>query len=47
MLLTRHSIAAADKVDDSVPGSPFDTTPDVFDNQFFVETLLVGGDYPG
>jgi hypothetical protein len=44
---TRHSIAAADKIDESVAGSPLDSTPDIFDSQFFVETLLVGEDYPG
>lgn len=43
----RHSVAAADKIDDSVPGSPFDSTPDVFDSQFYLETLLPGERYPG
>ncbi|KAI0000373.1 manganese peroxidase 3 [Russula vinacea] len=46
-LLTSHTIAAADNVDTTVPGAPFDSTPGVFDNQFFVETLLRGGSYPG
>ncbi|KAH9961364.1 heme peroxidase [Russula dissimulans] len=46
-LLASHSIAAADQVDPSVPGSPFDSTPDVFDNQFYIETLLEGKGYPG
>ena len=42
-----HTIAAADKVDPTVPGSPFDSTPAVFDTQFFVETLLKGTVFPG
>lgn len=46
-LLLRHSIAAADRVDSSVPGSPFDSTPYAFDSQFFIETLLRGESYPG
>ncbi len=46
-LLPRHSIAAADQVDPSVPGSPLDSTPGIFDSQFHVETLLKGGtSYP-
>ncbi|KAH9994916.1 manganese peroxidase 3 [Russula compacta] len=46
-LLSSHSIAAADLVDSSVPGSPFDSTPYAFDSQFFIETLLRGESYPG
>ncbi|KAH9978777.1 manganese peroxidase [Lactifluus volemus] len=45
--LTRHSIAAADTVDTSIPGTPFDSTPGYFDTQFYVETLLKGTLYPG
>jgi manganese peroxidase len=36
-LLASHSIAAGDHVDPSIPGTPFDTTPGVFDGQFFLE----------
>jgi manganese peroxidase len=36
-LLASHSIAAGDHVDTSIPGTPFDTTPGVFDGQFFLE----------
>jgi hypothetical protein len=43
----RHSIAAADTVDTSIPGTPFDSTPGYFDTQFYVETLLKGTLYPG
>lgn len=42
-----HSIAAADHVDPTIPGSPFDSTPEIFDTQFFVETLLKGTLFPG
>ncbi|KAF8904625.1 heme peroxidase [Mucidula mucida] len=48
-----HSVAAQDGVDPvrnvyrSVPGSPFDSTPDTFDSQFYVETLLKGTAFPG
>ncbi|KAG9223857.1 hypothetical protein CCMSSC00406_0007719 [Pleurotus cornucopiae] len=46
-LLASHSIAAADKVDPSIPGTPFDSTPGVFDSQFFIETQLKGRLFPG
>ncbi|KAI0298624.1 manganese peroxidase 3 [Russula brevipes] len=46
-LLASHSIAAADAVDTSVPGAPFDSTPGTFDSQIYVETLLKGERYPG
>ncbi|KAI0259215.1 manganese peroxidase 2 [Gloeopeniophorella convolvens] len=46
-LLASHSIAAADHVDPSIPGTPFDSTPGVFDTQFFVETQLRGTLFPG
>nr|CDN40126.1 versatile peroxidase [Bjerkandera adusta] len=46
-LLASHSIAAADHVDPTIPGSPFDSTPEIFDTQFFVETLLKGTLFPG
>ncbi|KAI0768821.1 manganese-repressed peroxidase [Trametes elegans] len=46
-LLVSHTVAAQDKVDDSIPGTPFDSTPKDFDAQFFVETLLNGTLTPG
>ncbi|KAF7359876.1 Peroxidase [Mycena venus] len=49
-LLASHSVAAADHVDPTVsniPGSPFDSTPGVFDTQFFIETQLKGTAFPG
>ncbi|KAI0256111.1 manganese peroxidase 3 [Lactifluus subvellereus] len=46
-LLASHSIAAADQVDPESPGVPFDSTPGIFDTQFYIETLLVGTSYPG
>ncbi|KAJ7749475.1 manganese peroxidase 1 [Mycena metata] len=46
-LLASHSIAGADDVDPSVSGLPFDSTPSVFDTQFFVETQLRGTLFPG
>ncbi|KAF5326203.1 hypothetical protein D9611_000698 [Ephemerocybe angulata] len=41
-LLASHSIAAQEGLNAAVAGSPFDSTPDVFDTQFYVETLLKG-----
>ncbi|KAL0946431.1 hypothetical protein HGRIS_012654 [Hohenbuehelia grisea] len=46
-LLASHTIAAQDKVDPTVAGTPFDTTPERFDTQFFLETLLKGTVWPG
>ena len=46
-LLASHSVAAADHVDPAIPGTPFDSTPSVFDSQFFVETQLRGTLFPG
>ncbi|THH17331.1 hypothetical protein EW146_g3443 [Bondarzewia mesenterica] len=46
-LLTSHTIAAADLVDPTIPGTPFDSTPKRFDTQFFVETQLRGTLFPG
>ncbi|TDL19453.1 manganese peroxidase 2 [Rickenella mellea] len=52
-LLASHTIAAADHVDETIPGTPFDSTPSVFDSQFFIETQLRGtlftgtGPHPG
>ncbi|KAJ3497723.1 hypothetical protein NLJ89_g10309 [Agrocybe chaxingu] len=46
-LLSSHSVAAADEVDPTVPGSPFDSTPGTFDSQVFLEVLLKGKHFPG
>ncbi|KAJ7203244.1 heme peroxidase [Mycena pura] len=46
-LLASHTVAAQDHVDPSIHGSPFDSTPSVFDTQFFIETLLNGTAFPG
>ncbi|KAI0743576.1 heme peroxidase [Daedaleopsis nitida] len=46
-LLGSHTIAAADHVDPSIPGTPFDSTPELFDTQFFIETQLRGTLFPG
>ncbi|KAJ6528227.1 heme peroxidase [Mycena vulgaris] len=46
-LLASHTVAAQDHVDETIPGTPFDSTPGTFDAQFFVETLLVGTGFPG
>ncbi|KAJ7614875.1 manganese peroxidase 2 [Roridomyces roridus] len=41
-LLASHSIAGADDVDPDAAGVPFDSTPSLFDTQFYLETLLIG-----
>ncbi|KAJ7082042.1 class II peroxidase 1 [Mycena belliarum] len=46
-LLVSHTVAAQDHVDETIPGTSFDSTPGTFDAQFFVETLLVGTGFPG
>ncbi|KAI1788396.1 manganese peroxidase [Ganoderma leucocontextum] len=46
-LLSSHTIAAADLVDPTIPGTPFDSTPELFDTQFFIETQLLGTLFPG
>ncbi|KAJ7168907.1 putative versatile peroxidase [Mycena filopes] len=46
-LLSSHTIAAADLVDPTIPGTPFDSTPGIFDTQFFIETQLRGVAFPG
>lgn len=46
-LLASHTIAAADHVDETIPGTPFDSTPGIFDSQFFIETQLRGTLFPG
>lgn len=45
-LLASHSVARASHVDSSVDAS-LDSTPAVFDSQFFLEVLLKGQGYPG
>lgn len=46
-LLVSHTVAAADHVDPTIPGTPFDSTPEIFDSQFFIETQLRGTLFPG
>ncbi|KAJ7489140.1 manganese peroxidase 3 [Mycena latifolia] len=46
-LLSSHTIAAADHVDPSIPGTPFDSTPGIFDTQVFIEVQLRGTSFPG
>ena len=42
-----HSIAASNDVDPTVQGLPFDSTPEQFDGQFFLDTQLRGVLFPG
>ena len=44
MGFTSHSIAASKDIE---PGAPFDSTPGLFDTQFFVEVQLHGAQCPG
>ncbi|KAJ7905912.1 manganese peroxidase 2 [Mycena leptocephala] len=46
-LLASHSVAGADTVDPTIPGTPFDSTPSVFDTQLFIEVQLRGTKFPG
>ncbi|KAF8166858.1 manganese peroxidase 1 [Pholiota molesta] len=46
-LLSSHTIAAADVVDVTIPGTPFDSTVGTFDTQVFLEVLLKGSTFPG
>ncbi|KDR72147.1 hypothetical protein GALMADRAFT_281593 [Galerina marginata CBS 339.88] len=46
-LLASHSVAGADDVDPGIPGTPFDSTPDIFDSQFFVDVQLRGTGFAG
>ncbi|KDR71224.1 hypothetical protein GALMADRAFT_271169 [Galerina marginata CBS 339.88] len=46
-LLSSHTIAAADVVDPTIPGTPFDSTVGTFDTQVFLEVLLKGHLFPG
>ncbi|KZT73746.1 class II peroxidase [Daedalea quercina L-15889] len=46
-LLAAHSVARQKTIDPSVPNMPLDSTPEVFDTQFYTEMLLKGTCYPG
>ncbi|KAK0205753.1 manganese peroxidase 1 precursor [Desarmillaria ectypa] len=46
-LLASHSVAGSDHIDTTIPGTPFDSTPSLFDTQFFVEVQLRGTAFPG
>ncbi|VDB85017.1 unnamed protein product [Peniophora sp. CBMAI 1063] len=46
-LISAHSVGASDNVDPTIPRTPFDSTPNRFDTQFFVETQLRGTLFPG
>ncbi|KAF9453904.1 class II peroxidase [Macrolepiota fuliginosa MF-IS2] len=46
-LLASHSVAASDTIVPGLRGVPFDSTPGVFDTQFFIETMLKGTMFPG
>ncbi|PPR03102.1 hypothetical protein CVT24_012382 [Panaeolus cyanescens] len=46
-LLSSHTVAAADVIDTTIPGTPFDSTPFTFDTQIFLEVLLKGRLFPG
>jgi cytochrome c peroxidase len=46
-LLASHSVAGADTVDPTIPGTPFDSTPSVFDTNIFIQVLLKGTLFPG
>jgi cytochrome c peroxidase len=46
-LLSSHTVAGADTVDPTIPGTPFDSTPSVFDTQIFIDVLLKGFLFPG
>ncbi|KAI0812400.1 Trametes Cervina lignin peroxidase [Irpex lacteus] len=46
-IFARMADAGFSPVDTDVAGSPFDSTPSAFDNQFFVESLLHGTAFTG
>ncbi|KAJ6571268.1 manganese peroxidase [Mycena capillaripes] len=46
-LLASHTVARADKVDETIDAAPFDSTPFDFDTQVFLEVLLKGTGFPG
>ncbi|KAJ6532410.1 manganese peroxidase precursor [Mycena capillaripes] len=39
-LLASHSIAVQEDIDESIPGTPFDLSPTVFDTKFYTDTQL-------
>ena len=45
--LIAHTIAAQNDVDPTIPRTPFDSTPTIFDGQFFIDTQLRGVSFPG
>ncbi|KAF7317425.1 Peroxidase [Mycena chlorophos] len=46
-LLSSHSVAGADTIDPTIPGTPFDSTPSIMDTQVFIEVQLKGTLFPG
>ncbi|KAJ7314261.1 putative peroxidase [Mycena albidolilacea] len=46
-LLASHSIAVQEHIDPTIPNTPFDLTPGIFDNNFYRDTLLPGFVTPG
>ncbi|KAJ7446321.1 heme peroxidase [Mycena latifolia] len=46
-LLASHSIGLQEHIDPTISGTPFDSTPAVFDTNFYLETLLRGTLWPG
>ncbi|KAJ7112483.1 manganese peroxidase 1 [Mycena epipterygia] len=46
-LLASHSIAVQEHIDETIPNTPFDTTPGIFDTSFYLQTLLPGRVWPG
>ncbi|KAJ3540323.1 hypothetical protein NM688_g6242 [Phlebia brevispora] len=45
--LIAHTVAAQNDIDPTIPRTPFDSTPELFDGQFFIETQLRGTLFPG
>lgn len=39
-LLAAHSIAVQKTIDPSIPDSPLDSTPRIFDTQFYLEVIM-------
>ncbi|KAJ7112496.1 manganese peroxidase 1 [Mycena epipterygia] len=46
-LLASHSVGVQEHVDRTIPNTPFDSTPTIFDTNFYLETLLPGTTWPG
>ncbi|KIJ54718.1 class II peroxidase [Sphaerobolus stellatus SS14] len=46
-LLASHSTGRSDHVDATISSVPFDSTPFIFDTQFYLEVLLKGTRFPG